>query len=95
MADAHQGNAGGACAEGGEHGVQPGHPLRQQDELPAAATGHQQEPAAEKLRSRGRGERQQQLRHEQVHTALQRYYHSSKQWIRCMCKNNEWSSPVI
>lgn len=70
MADAQQGNAGGARAEGGEHGVQPGHPLRQQDELPAAAAGHQQEPPAEELWPWGRGERQQQLRHKQVRTAV-------------------------
>lgn len=70
VAHAQQGNAGGACAEGGEHGVQPGHPLRQQDELPAAATGHQQEPPTEELRPRRRGECQQQLRHKQVPTAV-------------------------
>lgn len=68
VAHAGQGDAGGARAEGGEHGVQPGHPLRQQDELPAAAAGHQQEPPAQELRPRRRGERQQQLRHQQVRT---------------------------
>lgn len=78
MADAQQGNAGGARTEGGEHGVQPGHPLRQQDELPAAATGHQQEPAAEELRPRRRGERQQQLRHKQVLTAVSLHQDRSK-----------------
>lgn len=66
VADAGQGHADGARAEGGEHRVQPGHPLRQQDELPAAAAGHQQEPPAQELGPRGRGERQQQLRHQQV-----------------------------
>lgn len=70
VADAQQGNAGGARAEGGEHGVQPGHPLRQQDELPAAAAGHQQKPPAEDHWPRRRGERQQQLRHKQVPTAV-------------------------
>lgn len=63
MANSQQGAAGGARAEGGEHRVQPGHPLRQQDELPAAAAGHQQEPAAEEHRPRRRREHQQQLRH--------------------------------
>lgn len=71
VADPQQGHAGGARAEGGEHGVQPGHPLRQQDELPAAAAGHQQEPPAEELRPRRRGERQQQLRHQQVRNSCQ------------------------
>lgn len=70
VADAQQGNAGGARAEGGEHGVQPGHPLCQQDELPAAAAGHQQEPPAEELWPRRRGERQQQLCYKQVRTAV-------------------------
>lgn len=68
VADAQQGDAGGARAEGGEHRVQPGHPLRQQDELPAAAARHQQEPPAEEHRPGRRGERQQQLRHKQVGT---------------------------
>lgn len=70
VADAQQGNAGRARTEGGEHGVQPGHPLRQQDELPAAAAGHQQEPATEELRPRRCRECQQQLRHKQVPAAL-------------------------
>lgn len=66
VANPQQRDADGARAEGGEHGVQPGHPLRQQDELPPAATGHQQEPAAEEFWPRRRGERQQQLCHQQV-----------------------------
>lgn len=71
--------AAGADPKGGEHGFQPGHPLRQPHELPAAASGHQQEPPAAQLRAGGRGERQQQLCHQQVRRAggLQREQSSS------------------
>lgn len=61
MADTQQGDADGACAKGGEHSVQPGHSLCQQDELLAAAAGHQQEPPAEELWPCRCGQRQQQL----------------------------------
>lgn len=59
VADPQQRDADGARAEGRKHGFQPGHPLRQQDELPAAASGHQQEPAAEEFWPRRRGKCQQ------------------------------------
>lgn len=70
LAQSEQREAAGAGEERGEHSVQPGHPLRQPDGLPARTTGHQQKQAAALHACSRLGERQQQHPHEQARDFL-------------------------